>query len=54
MRGVAKNVECKCDDNTTCGYCLRNMKPYHYTLSDGSAIIPPPVDFCQPSILTKE
>lgn len=35
---------CKCESNFTCGYCLRNAKPWHYTLSDGSAIIPPPVD----------
>lgn len=32
------NVECKCDPRFTCGYCLRNMKPWFYTLPDGSAI----------------
>jgi hypothetical protein len=34
----AKSIECKCTDDFTCGYCLRNAKPWFYTLSDGSAI----------------
>jgi hypothetical protein len=45
----ARSVECRCTNNFTCGYCLRNAKPWHYTLSDGSAIIPPPADFTQPA-----
>jgi len=28
---MAKSVECKCDPRFTCGYCLRNMKPYFFT-----------------------
>ena len=41
---MAKNIECKCEPNRfTCGYCLRNAKPYFYTLSDGSAIYLIPV-----------
>jgi len=35
---MAKNIECKCTYNFTCGYCLANRKPYFYTLSNGSAI----------------
>ena len=35
---MTRNIECKCDSRFTCGYCLRNIKPYHFTLSDGSAI----------------
>ena len=30
---MARPIECKCEDNFTCGYCLRNAKPYRYTLS---------------------
>lgn len=36
---MARSIECRCDPRFTCGHCLRNMRPYHYTLSDGSAII---------------
>jgi hypothetical protein len=25
------NIECKCEPNFTCGYCLRNAKPYFFT-----------------------
>ena len=31
-------VECKCDHSFTCGFCLRNAKPWFWTCSDGSAI----------------
>ena len=27
------NINCKCDSNFTCGYCLRNAKPYFFTPS---------------------
>lgn len=34
------SADCTCIPNRfTCGYCLRNAKPWHYTLSDGSAIV---------------
>lgn len=39
----ARSAECKCESNFTCGYCLRNRKPYFYTLHDGSAIYEIPV-----------
>jgi len=29
---------CECESNRTCGACLRAAPPWHYTLSDGSAI----------------
>jgi hypothetical protein len=35
---MAKSIDCKCEHNFTCGYCLRNAPPWFYTLSDGSAI----------------
>jgi hypothetical protein len=38
---TAKNVECACASRFTCGYCLRNTKPYHYTLADGSVMYSP-------------
>ena len=25
------SVECKCNDNFTCGFCLSNMKPWIWT-----------------------
>jgi hypothetical protein len=40
---MARSVECKCEFNFTCGYCLRNAKPWFYTLSDGSAIYETPL-----------
>src|SRR5690242_19604474 len=30
---MARSSECQCTYNFTCGYCLRNMKPYHFTPS---------------------
>jgi hypothetical protein len=41
---MAKSAECKCESSFTCGYCLRNAKPWHYTLSNGSAIVGGPAD----------
>lgn len=38
---MARSAECKCERNFTCGYCLRNAKPWFFTLSDGSAIYVP-------------
>lgn len=29
---------CTCEPNFTCGACLRERKPWFWTLSDGSAI----------------
>lgn len=46
----AKNVECKCESNLTCGHCLRNAKPYHYTLGDGSCIYQLPADISRPGL----
>ncbi len=30
---MARSIECKCDPRFTCGYCLRNAKPYIFTPS---------------------
>lgn len=38
---MARNIECKCEYNFTCRYCLANAKPWHYTLSNGSAVYVP-------------
>lgn len=27
----AKNIECRCESNFTCGYCLRNAPPPVFT-----------------------
>jgi len=40
---MARSIECKCDPQFTCGHCLRNAKPWFYTLHDGSAIAEIPV-----------
>jgi hypothetical protein len=45
---MAKNTECKCTSSFTCGYCLRNAKPYFYTLEDGTRIYDIPVDLQSP------
>jgi hypothetical protein len=36
MRGYAKPVDCTCTHNFTCGVCLRNAKPWHWTPSPES------------------
>ena len=37
---MARSEHCECvSGRFTCGYCLRNAKPWHYTLSNGSAIV---------------
>jgi hypothetical protein len=41
---MARSVECKCESNFTCGYCLRNAKPWHFTCSNGVVIPAVPVD----------
>lgn len=28
---MARNAECRCESSFTCGYCLRNMKPWIFT-----------------------
>jgi hypothetical protein len=28
---MARNIECTCDASFTCGFCLRNAKPYFFT-----------------------
>lgn len=45
---MTKSIECKCDYNFTCGYCLRNAKPYYYTLSSGERIYQLPAFVSQP------
>lgn len=40
---MARNIECRCTDRFTCGYCLRNKKPYFFTLSSGAAVYEIPV-----------
>lgn len=46
---MSRSVECRCEPRFTCGYCLRNAKPYFYTLSDGSRIYELPAFLSQPS-----
>jgi hypothetical protein len=41
-------ADCKCTSRFTCGNCLRNAKPYFYTLSDGSAIVVGPLQGTKP------
>jgi hypothetical protein len=41
---MARSVECKCESNFTCGYCLRNAKPYHFTCDNGTVIMGAPGD----------
>lgn len=41
---MARSAECKCERNFTCGYCLRNAKPWHFTCSSGAVIPAVPVD----------
>lgn len=33
---MAKSIECRCESNLTCGYCLRNRKPWVWTDSNKS------------------
>jgi hypothetical protein len=40
---MARNAECKCEPRFTCGYCLRNAKPYFFTLASGERIYEIPV-----------
>ncbi|CAI3971334.1 hypothetical protein VAC51_00016 [Variovorax phage VAC_51] len=30
----ALKADCRCEPSFTCGHCLRNMKPWHWTPSD--------------------
>lgn len=45
---MARSAECKCESNFTCGYCLRNAKPWHFTCSTGAVITDVPVDLRAP------
>jgi hypothetical protein len=46
---MSRSAECKCESNFTCGHCLRNAKPYHFTLTDGSRIYQMPAYLTQPA-----
>ena len=37
---TAKNNNCKCTNwpGFTCGYCLQNIKPYFFTLDNGTRV----------------
>jgi hypothetical protein len=35
----ARSAECKCTSNFTCGHCLANAKPYHFTPSTSAEIM---------------
>jgi hypothetical protein len=45
-----RGVDCRCEGNFTCGHCLRNAKPWHYTLSNDSRIYQLPADLTQPGL----
>lgn len=49
---MAKSIECKCESNFTCGYCLRNAKPWHFTCDNGTVIPAVPVDLQKPALNT--
>lgn len=51
---MAKNIECRCDATLTCNYCLRNAKPYFYTLDSGERSYQLPAFLCQPGTAKKE
>lgn len=34
---MSRSIECWCEPRFTCGYCLRNAKPYFYTLHNFKA-----------------
>jgi hypothetical protein len=35
---MARSIECECTYSYTCGYCLRNAKPYFFTPSHTEVI----------------
>lgn len=51
---MARSIECRCEYNFTCGYCLRNAKPYHFTLNDGTRIYQLPAFISQPKGRSEE
>lgn len=51
---MARNIECKCEHNLTCGYCLRNAKPYFYTLDSGERIYQPSMRRRKPSTVPED
>lgn len=42
--GKARPAECECSDRYTCGACLSNAKPWHYTGESGTVYPRAPVD----------
>lgn len=34
------SIECRCSATLTCGYCLRNRKPWFYSIGNNGAAIP--------------
>jgi hypothetical protein len=40
---MARSEHCKCDSRFTCGHCLKNAKPYFFTLASGERIYEVPV-----------
>ena len=51
---MSRSVECKCESNFTCGYCLRNAKPYFFTLASGERSYQLPAFLCQPGTASKK
>lgn len=52
---AARSAECRCESNFTCGHCLRNAKPCHYTLAGGGAIVGDGPGFrCTPGSIATE
>lgn len=45
----ARSAECQCEYNFTCGYCLRNAKPWHFTPSTNEEIIARAIGQYRPS-----
>lgn len=45
---MSRSAECECTYNFTCGYCLRNAKPWLFTCSTGLVIPAVPVDLKPP------
>jgi hypothetical protein len=41
---MARSIECRCESNFTCRYCLQNAKPWLFTPSKGHRFyVPRPV-----------
>lgn len=37
---MARSGECRCEQNFTCGYCLRNAKPWFFTADQDPRLRP--------------